>query len=273
MGCKSHTSSFRRLSVKSYLKHNKFITFKSYNFFSSIFYSKLNSNIISGNLINASIVFEKAVRSLLKQVFVFTNKVVFFDSAVGYVVYLEVISDVNNKFFNQRLVNKILKFVNYHCRSVLLKEKPLVLIFNDLTSINTVPSISPLFKLAKKNGSFNTSILVQAGFTSNFWCCASLFSEIFSYTFTSVSNHAAFFSFIDQLFFYMYNSSNSNFLGIRIEVRGRINFYDKSQVKKLFYGKIPLKTISFYFVDYGYSTSTTSYGVFGLRVFFSYLNN
>ncbi|OED39321.1 hypothetical protein AB834_00315 [PVC group bacterium (ex Bugula neritina AB1)] len=273
MGCRPHPNSFRRSSVESYLRYNKLIVFKGYNFFSSVFYSKINSNTISGNLINTSIIFEKTIQCLLKQVHLFTNRVVFFDSAIGYVVYVEAISDVNNKFFNKNLVNKILKIVNHHCRSAIFKEKPIVLIFNDLVGVPLASSTNYFSKLDKKNAFFNTSTLIQAGFISNSWCCAPLFADVFAYTFTNISNHAPFFSFIDQLFFFIYNSSNSNFLGIRIEVRGRINFNDKSQVKKIFYGKMPFKTVSSYFMDYGYSISTTSYGVFGIRIFFSYLNN
>ncbi|OED37308.1 hypothetical protein AB834_01855 [PVC group bacterium (ex Bugula neritina AB1)] len=273
MGCRPHPNSFRRSSVKTYLRHNKLIAFNGYNFFSSVFYSKINSNTISGNLINTSIVFEKVIRSLLKQVYLFTNRVVFFDSVIGYVVYVEVISDTKNKFFNKNLVNKTLKIVNNHCRSVLFKEKPIVIIFNDLKDSRSVSSTDYSVKFDKKNAFFNTSSLAQVGFISNSWCCAPLFADVFAYTFTNISSHSPFFSFIDQLFFFIYNSSNSNFLGIRMEVRGRINFNDKSQVKKIFYGKMPFKTVSSYFMDYGYSTSSTSYGVFGIRIFFSYLNN
>jgi hypothetical protein len=119
---------------------------------------------------------------------------------------------------------------------------------------------------------FGSAALVNVGILGNYWPCAALFSSLFCYFFKRTSDHNKILDFTNQLFLFLFSIPNSRFKGLRLEIKGRVNSADRSQKRVISHGSLPLQSFDTQkvYLSYGFSESKTSYGVFGVRVFFSY---
>jgi hypothetical protein len=271
MGQKAHPTGIRVTPIDSYLLFQKVICLFRGNLFYSFFnYSFINKSLFGEKLIQG-IFIEKLILSYFNKIFCFVNKVSFIDTSLIFIVFIEFfyIKPITTFFY------KYLFLLKCHIQSLLLDRKPIKLFLEDLNSKVLFRSDffkhKDIFKISRKLKGADS--LFEVGFLSNFWPCAKLFSIIFSFFFQTTLAHKSFFTFIEQLFFFLYNFKLTNFKGLRCEVRGRINFSDKSQSRVISCGSIPLQTYTSCFQDFGFSQCVTSYGILGVRVFFSYFFN
>lgn len=274
MGQKAHPLGVRLKAIETKLAFKKIGTFSSKTFFYEFYNHSFVSKGIVGKKLTNAVITERFIISWLSSKFsIFVNKILLVENSSHFFIIIEFYS-LDVSILNTDQFKKNICIIQKHIESKLLFNKPIKFFLVNLNrKLDTLTSkINLSFKDNYKRYRFGSSVLVNVGFLSNYWPCASLFSSLFCHFFKRTSDHNKILDFTNQLFLFLFSIKNSRFKGLRLEIKGRINSADRSQKRVISQGSLPLQSLSTdsFFLSYGFAESKTSYGVFGIRVFFSY---
>lgn len=160
-------------------------------------------------------------------------------------------------------------FLQKHVENALVVKKPVKIFYmcvNDFFS--PTPEMSAYLK--RKTGRlFAIYPVYLLGFLCNIFPGAVAFSKVFAHALEKNVKHTHVIETVSQLFDFLFQLKNSNFIGLRLQVSGRINGVDIAKKQVVSYGSVPLQTISNY-VNYNYTTARTPFGVCGVKVWLCY---
>ena len=238
-----------------------------------LFYShSFRNKSIVGEKLGQSVLIEKIIIFFFSRHLYFVNKIFFLETSTNVLVLLEYYSF---KKKNSKVFQKHKFLLLQHLSSILLDQKPVTFFIMDLET--KILQKNLLVTLAVKNHfkkfKLGSDTLLSVGLINNFWPGATLFSSIFCFFFRKTMEHTKILDFIDQLFYFLFNLKFSKFIGIRLEIKGRLNSMDRTNKRVVFQGSLPLQSFSKIFLSYGFSESITPYGVCGVRVYFTYKNS
>ncbi len=271
MGQRVSPISLRFDSVSRYLTFQQLSLLFKGNLFYSFFSFSFSCKSQVGNKLGSRFALDHLIESYFIKLLCFVNKVAVFESSFISLVFVE--------FFSfkrvSHLFNKVIALLKVHFESLYLDQRPVKLFILNLSDKDKFQSRTFInqAKVSLLNKSFlGANNLFNVGLLCNSWPCAKLFVNISCYFFRVIVNHQILLNFIDQLFSFLFSIKQSSFTGLRLEVKGRVNFSDKTQLRIISYGSLPLQTVTFDsgFLDFWSSHSITSYGTFGLKSYFSY---
>jgi len=272
MGQKAHPLGIRLKSIETKFFFKKTGLLNKTNIFYFFYRHSFYKNSIVGSRVGLSHTIEQVIINFFIQISCFVNRISIIENSTNFNIIIEYYlldSNISTTLF---LKQKLL--LEYHLSSLLIDKKKIQFFLIDLSSkiFKNSKQIIPIFKSNLIKNKKATSTLVFVGLLCNYWPSALLFARVFSFFFKKTFEHQRFLDFIDNLFSFLYNLESSNFTGIRFEIRGRINGSDRSKVRTISQGSLPLQSITKIKLNYGFSNSVTSYGNFGIRIFFCYKN-
>lgn len=273
MGQKTHPLGIRLAAIENKVAFKKIGVFTSKTFFYNFYnHAFVNKKIVGEKLTN-SVLVERFVISWLLKLNTFSNRILLVENSSHFFIIVEFYMLESHKI-NFNVFKKQLRMIQKHLEIKLLANKPVKLFLVNLNQKleSFKPQVNTIFRDTFKRYKFGSTALVNAGFLGNYWPCANLFSSLFCYFFKRSSEHNKILDFTNQLFLFLFSIKQSKFKGLRLEIKGRVSSSDRSQRRVLSHGSLPLQSFSAnsFYLSYGFSESKTSYGVFGVRVFFSY---
>jgi hypothetical protein len=272
MGQKTHPLGIRLKSVETKSFFKKTGLFNKKNIFYFFYRHSFQNKSIIGSKIGQSNIIEQVITASLIKILCFVNRISIVENAINYCIIVEyypVGSQIDKKVFIKQQV-----LLEYHLSSFLADKKKIQFFIIDLSSkiLKSSKQALPIFKSNLIKNKNITSALVSIGLLSNFWPSALLFARVFSFFFKKSFEHQRFLDFTDNLFSFLYNLESSNFQGIRLEIRGRLNGSDRTKARVISQGSLPLQSLTRIQLNYGFANSVTSYGNCGIRIFFCYKN-
>jgi len=270
MGQKSHPLGVRVKAIENKLFFQKIGRFNTNSLFYSFYSHAFKTSPTIGEKIGQSIIIEKIIISYFIKLLYFVNRVFITETSINYIVLVEFYPLKKKRLFILFIKQNFI--LQRHFSSLLFDKKKIQFFIVNLSSKFSDEGRSNVLKFKNNFIKRNpiSSIFLSLGSISNFWPSAVVFATVFSYFFKKNLEHTKILDFIDQLFFFLFNLRFSQFLGIRLEVKGRLNASDRSKKRVICQGSVPLQSFHKIFLSYGFCDSITPYGVCGIRVFFSY---
>lgn len=270
MGQKTHPLGIRIKAIENNFFFKKIGKFNVGSIFYRFYDYSFKNKSIFGRKLVYSFIIEKIINFFFLKILYFVNKIFIVENSTSFSILIEFFS-IQKKTLSKKF-KKQLSLLQTHISSHLTDKKKIQLFIVNLETkfLNKNIKINTNIKNNFIKNKNNSKILISVGLLNNFWCCAVLFSKIFSYFFKKTAEHQKILDFTDQLFFFLFNQKDSNFTGIRIEVKGRINGSDRSKKRVCSQGSLPLQSFRKIILSYGFFNAVTPYGSFGVRVYFSY---
>jgi len=160
-------------------------------------------------------------------------------------------------------------FLQKHVENSLVVKKPVRIFYmcvNNFFSLTLEMSAYLKRKTGRLAAVYPVYIL---GFLCSIFPGAVAFSKVFARALQKNVKHSHVIETVSQLFAFLFQLKNSNFIGLRLQVTGRINGVDIAKKQVVGYGSVPLQTISS-FINYNYTTANTPFGVCGIKIWFCY---
>jgi hypothetical protein len=270
MGQKAHPLGVRLKAIEKFLLFKKKGLFTTNNLFNFFYKHSFKQKSIVGHRLGQSILIEQVIINFLARISCFTNRIFFTENSTTYYIVVEYYAISKKLSPKQFLKQKF--FLEAHLSSRFADKKKLQFFTINLSNhlLTNKKQVMPVFNsnlIKHKNVS---SILVDLGLISLFLPNANLFSRVFAHFFKRTSEHQRFLDFTDQLFSFLYNLEISQFQGLRLEIKGRLNGSDRTKVRVISQGSLPLQTLGNIELSYGFCNSVTPYGDCGIRIFFCY---
>lgn len=187
---------------------------------------------------------------------------------------IEMIDPSKSKNFFKILERKVsfatfFTFLQKHVENSLVIKKPVRIFYMCVNRFFSLTNEMASY-LKRKTGRLSAIYPVcLLGFICSVFPGAAAFSKVFANALEKNVKHSHVIETASQLFDFLFQLKNSNFIGLRLQVAGRINGVDIAKKQVISYGSVPLQTISNY-VNYNYTTASTPFGVCGVKVWFCY---